>query len=176
MQVPGRSSLTIKSTGGVFRTLVSDIIVHIPGNQNGIRVKAIWDTGATGSVITQNVAASLGLIVTGFAMVNTANGIANQKTYTVDIEFPKLALIQSVLVTEVPELAGGCGALIGMDIITLGDFSITNHLGVTCMSFRIPSSHEIDYVANPTFGITPVKNMTSGRHNSNFTPPRKKRR
>ncbi|MBI3139488.1 MAG: SEC-C domain-containing protein [Sphingobacteriales bacterium] len=46
-----------------------------------------------------------------------------------------------------------------MDIITLGDFSITNHNGDTCMSFRLPSSHEIDYVKNLNYGITPVKNI-----------------
>lgn len=67
--------------------------------------------------------------------------------------------------TEVSALSGGCDALIGMDVITLGDFSITNHKGITCMSFRCPSSHEIDYVTNLQMGIVQqphvnVKNVT----------------
>lgn len=42
-----------------------------------------------------------------------------------------------------------------MDIITLGDFSITNYNGVTCMSFGLPSKHEIDYVKDSkTFNST----------------------
>jgi hypothetical protein len=37
--------------------------------------------------------------------------------------------------------------LIGLDIITIGDFSITNHNGKTVVSFRIPSdTYHIDYV------------------------------
>jgi len=33
-----------------------------------------------------------------------------------------------------------------MDVITQGDFSITNTNGQTTMSFRIPSKKEVDYV------------------------------
>jgi hypothetical protein len=170
------SSFTIKSNGGILRSLISDIIVHIPGGPSGLTIKAIWDAGATGSVISQKVAKTLGLIVSGYAVVNTANGQATQKTYTVDVGLPNKVLIQNVLVTEVDSLTAGCDALIGMDIITLGDFSITNHKGITCMSFRFPSCHEIDYVTNPTFGITAFKNISPGLRGSNFTPSKKKRK
>jgi hypothetical protein len=44
-------------------------------------------------------------------------------------------------------VAGGFEAIIGMDIITQGDFSITNVGGETCMSFRTPSIRRVDYVA-----------------------------
>lgn len=36
--------------------------------------------------------------------------------------------------------------LIGMDIITTGDFSITNYNEHTTMSFRTPSIQTIDFV------------------------------
>lgn len=36
--------------------------------------------------------------------------------------------------------------LIGMDIITLGDFAVTNVNGKTVFSFRYPSCEKIDYV------------------------------
>ena len=36
--------------------------------------------------------------------------------------------------------------LIGMDIITLGDFSVTNVDNATTFSFRYPSCETIDYV------------------------------
>lgn len=36
--------------------------------------------------------------------------------------------------------------LIGMDIITLGDFALSNFEGKTVFTFRIPSVAEIDYV------------------------------
>ena len=40
----------------------------------------------------------------------------------------------------------GVDVLIGMDIITQGDFIITNQSNKTVMSFRIPSLTTIDYV------------------------------
>lgn len=149
-------ALTIKADG-IARVLHTEAHVLIPNTTTGTKVKAIWDTGATGSVITKKVSQVLGLVPTGYAQVNTANGVAKQNTFTVDIGLPNGVIIQGITVTEVDGFSGGCEALIGMDIISLGDFSITNHNGKTCMSFRVPSGHEIDYVANPNYGLTPVK-------------------
>ena len=36
--------------------------------------------------------------------------------------------------------------LIGMDIIGLGDFAVTNANGKTTFSFRVPSVREIDFI------------------------------
>lgn len=110
------------------------------------------------------------------AQVNTANGMATQNTYTIDIELPNNVIIQGIIATEIDALVAGCDALIGMDVITLGDFSITNHKGSTCMSFRVPSKHELDYVKNLNYGITPIKYVPPGQPGSKFTPSRKKRK
>lgn len=169
-------ALTVKSHNGLMRSLVTPLEIIVPGTNNTIKINGIWDTGATGSVITKKVAASLGLIETGMAQVNTANGIANQKTYTVDIKLPNNVIIQGVIVTEADALSGGCDSLVGMDIITLGDFSITNHKGQSCFSFRIPSGHEIDYVKNVTYGITPIKNISPGKVGSNIALKKKKKK
>jgi uncharacterized protein YecA (UPF0149 family) len=40
-----------------------------------------------------------------------------------------------------------------MDVITLGDFSITNWNDKTCMSYRYPSLHEIDYRKSPKLKV-----------------------
>jgi hypothetical protein len=170
------TAFTVKSTGGLLRVLITDIYIHIPGSNSHTAIKAIWDTGASGSAITKKVAQQLGLIPSGMAHVNTANGIATQMTYTVDIGLPNKVIIQGIVATQVDALAAGCDALIGMDVITLGDFSVTNHNGSTCMSFRVPSGHEIDYVKNLNYGITPIKNIPAGKTGSNFTPAKKKRK
>lgn len=170
------SAFTVKSNGGLLNVLITEIAIHIPGTSNNVKVKAIWDTGATGSVITQSVVNKLVLLPTGMATVHTANGPATRNTYTVDIGLPNQVLIGQVIATGVDALSSGCDALIGMDIIGLGDFSITNHKGVTCMSFRVPSGHEIDYVKNLTYGITPIKHIPPGQMGSNFTPKKKKRK
>lgn len=174
MLSPGSSAFTVKSNSGLLRVLITDINVHIPGKVNYSSIKAIWDTGASGCAITKKVAQQLGLVPTGMAQVNTANGIATQNTYTIDIGLPNKVIIQGIIATEIDALAAECDALIGMDVITLGDFSITNHNGATCMSFRVPSGHEIDYVKNPNYGITPIKNILPGKQEAIL--PRLKRK
>lgn len=105
---------------------------------------------------------------------HTANGMALQPTFIVDIVLPNGLKVRDVTVTGASALSGGCDVLIGMDIIALGDFSITNYKDCTCMSFRIPSMHEIDYVKNLNFKLTPQ--IKAGQPGSNFTPKKKKRR
>jgi hypothetical protein len=57
--------------------------------------------------------------------------------------------VAGVLVSEFPQaIPGGFEAIIGMDVICLGDFSITNARGQTWMSFRMPPCEHIDYVAD----------------------------
>ena len=52
--------------------------------------------------------------------------------------------IQNVMVTA-GKLGNDTDFLIGMDIITLGDFSVTNFEGKTTFSFRYPSCETINY-------------------------------
>jgi predicted aspartyl protease len=107
------------------------------------------DTGATGCVITLKVINELGLISTGMTEVHTANGKVLKRTFDISLRLVQNnVLINGIIATEADALSGGCDALIGMDVISIGDFSITNYKGVTCMSFRTPSMHEIDYVKN----------------------------
>jgi hypothetical protein len=44
-------------------------------------------------------------------------------------------------------LPGDIDALIGMDILGLGDFAVTHHGGNTAFSFCVPSRRHIDFVA-----------------------------
>lgn len=146
-------ALTIKSGFGLARVLSCPIGILDPATKQTISVNAIWDTGATASVITTAVVNRLGLTADGVTEVSTANGKANQNTYIVNISLPNGAQFMGAIVTEVTELSGGVEALIGMDIITCGDLSITNHNNTTCLSFRVPSSHEIDYCKEPDLKI-----------------------
>jgi hypothetical protein len=43
-------------------------------------------------------------------------------------------------------IPNGCDMLIGMDVINLGDFAVTNYNGRTMFSFRMPSADRIDFV------------------------------
>ncbi len=105
---------------------------------------AIWDTGATTTCITKDVAAALNLVPVGTVVTSTAGGDKECNVYCVDIILPNKVAVTNLSVYEV-HLTNE-DVLIGMDIIKHGDFSITNYSGTTKLSFRIPSSRHIDYV------------------------------
>jgi hypothetical protein len=114
---------------------------------------AIWDTGATHSAITNAVADDLGLKPTGIAEVRHAKGKSSTNTYLVNISLPNKVMMGQVRVTEVELIPDAHVSdenqpqvLIGMDIIGMGDFAVTNLNGRTVLSFRTPSSREIDFI------------------------------
>lgn len=106
--------------------------------------KALWDTGATNSVVTKDTAKKLGLVSIGKTKVFHAGGESTTNVFIVNIFLPN-RIIFPVKVTECDD-STTFGLIIGMDIISRGDFSITNTNGRTAVSFRIPSLERIDYV------------------------------
>lgn len=108
--------------------------------------RALWDTGATNSLITSAVVAQLGLVATGRVNVSHAAGISEANTYVVSLMLQNNVLVGGITAVETHDGVGDFGVIIGMDIITLGDFSITNLGGKTWMTFRQPSRSHVDYV------------------------------
>jgi hypothetical protein len=64
--------------------------------------------------------------------------------YSVNLYLPNGIKVPDVNVAE--GIPFGCDMLIGMDIIGLGDFAVSNYSGRTLFSFRMPSLTEIDFV------------------------------
>ena len=86
-------------------------------------------------------------------------------------------MIPNVQVTQCDDGRGDFDMIIGMDVITLGDFSVTNVGGNTTFSFRWSSIKEIDYVqeADKLTAID-TKRPATGRKGQKYTPPKKKRK
>ena len=150
---PKFQALTIKANGTAAQ-IITDLRVSTafdllsPPNPipNSIATKALWDTGASKSVISQALAATLRLVATGATNVVHAGGQSVSPTHVVNFYLPNNVAISGVLVTEFPGTSN-FGAIVGMDVITLGDLAITNVSGETWMSFRTPSMMKVDYVA-----------------------------
>jgi len=106
--------------------------------------QALWDTGATNSVITKVVVDKLGLSPIGMGRVYTPQGEAITNMYLVNLLLPNNIGIPSLRVSE--GILKGFDVLIGMDIISLGDFAITHKNDGTVFSFQLPSTHEYDFV------------------------------
>ncbi|MCL2881456.1 MAG: SEC-C metal-binding domain-containing protein [Coriobacteriia bacterium] len=109
-------------------------------------VQGLWDTGATSSCVSNEVANDLGLIVRGSAEVQHAGGSSLLNTYIVNILLPNNVGFSGVPVMEADIHRQGFDMIIGMDIITQGDFALTNKDGHSRFSFRTPSTETIDYV------------------------------
>jgi hypothetical protein len=123
---------------------------------------AVWDTGATNSVITENVIIQCQLKPTGITVVDTAQGSHRTETYLVGIVLPNLVGFPSVRVSK-GTLTSAYDVLIGMDIIGSGDFAVTNKDGKTVFSFRLPSTELIDFVKHPQYR-TPASSVKVGRN------------
>ena len=123
----------------VLKTQISIIIdkkINPYYKKDNDSYEAIWDTGATNTVISEKLAKELNLTSVGKARVGTAGGIIEVDKYILGLKLPNNLQIKNVMIT-----AGklyGTDFLIGMDIITLGDFSVTNLNGKTTFSFRYP--------------------------------------
>jgi len=147
--VPQFSAFTSKADG-LANVLQSNVSVFqpVPGINPKIETfVAIWDTGATSSVVTPKVIKSLGLIPTGKTnLVGVTGAKENADTFLVSFILPNKVRVDNIRVAEVPQLTGNADILIGMDIITIGDFSVTNVGKKTVFTFRFPSIKTIDYV------------------------------
>ena len=106
---------------------------------------ALWDTGATGTCISKDVVTKLNLVPHGKQLMHTPSGFTIVNTYLVDIILPSNFVARDVVVSDSKIGDQGIGTLIGMDIITRGDFSVSNYNGKTVFTFRTPSQEKIDF-------------------------------
>lgn len=115
------------------------------GGGESLSAQAIWDTGATHSSISPRLAKSLGLASIDTIRVDTAGG----ETKVCDVYLVDLQLPNDIRITDVSAAGLDLGKdefLIGMDVITLGDFAVSNFEGKTCYTFRIPSIRRINFM------------------------------
>jgi hypothetical protein len=141
---------------GIANVLISDIFVSEAYDpQSGLQqpegkpFKGIWDTGASCTIINSRIISELGLQPSGRTKVSAVGDGGKVNEYLTDTYYINVALPNKVIMVGVVaakgELSGG-DALLGMDIISSGDFAVTNVGRKTKLSFRTPSVEEIDFV------------------------------
>lgn len=112
-------------------------------------VRTQWDTGATGTCISKEVVSKLCLVPIGKINVHTPSGIGIMNQYIANIILNNEVVFQNWLVMDSEIGNQGIDVLIGMDIISKGDFALSNYEGRTQFSFRIPSQEHIEYKREP---------------------------
>jgi predicted aspartyl protease len=124
--------------------LTSDALIYniaAGTSKNGNIVTALWDTGAMVSAITPTIAQGMNLIPINRVKVNGVNNTSLADMVKISIGLPNQFMIKEINVL-VCNLVIGVDMLIGMDIIRLGDFSISNGDGKTLFSFAMPPFEE----------------------------------
>jgi len=99
------------------------------------QIIALWDTGATISVISEETAEKLDLFSIGKLLVNHADGQIECNTYIINVFLQNQIEFTGIVVacSRLP----GIDMLIGMDIITKGNFSMINDEGRTIFSYSV---------------------------------------
>lgn len=127
----------------IQRKLINSAVVE--SEKEHVPVKAQWDTGATGTCISKELANKLKLIPTGLVNVHTPSGIGTMNKYMInlvlnnEVRFVNLSVMDSEIGKQ------GINVLIGMDIISNGDFAVSNYDGKTYFSFWLPSQEHVEY-------------------------------
>ena len=144
--MPRTYSFTTISGQGILLTLTNEchLAPWYPDRDIPTReYTAIWDTGATASMVSDRVVQDCNLRPIGRARLYHASGSVWTEKYLVNIILPNNVLVKQVTVTRGSFVGGDI--LIGMDIISTGDFAVTNLNGRTKFTFRYPSSEDIDF-------------------------------
>ena len=127
--------------------LVTEVVVS--SSEQFQKYHALWDTGATNCAISNRVIEELQLKSIDIIKVRYGDGEKDSNVYLMNILLPNNVMIQSIRATSLhitEEDDNTIDILVGMDIISLGCFAITNYNNKTALSFAIPSCEKIDFV------------------------------
>lgn len=151
--------ITVCMVAKVSDPLSEESIIIMPE-----KFTALWDTGATHSCISEKLIKKLGLIPYRTAIAKTAKHKYETNVYAVTIIlfnekderviFPFISASEGIFTNEDEQndiSKQEIDVIIGMDIITKGDFAITNLNGKTIFSFRYPSIGGIDLENNSNY-------------------------
>ena len=137
-----------QKTEGRFNFLITDVVIKCNGKE--VKIKGLWDTGASKSAIDLTVISHLGLQPVDKISIGTADGVKALKNQYIleEVLLPNNVIVPTLQATEANISGQGIHMLVGMDIISMGNFSIT-HKKPTGMTFSFsvpPFGSEVDYV------------------------------
>lgn len=139
------SSFTFKYPR-IVNQLITNRVSLINGNKKNDNIIALWDTGATCSCISKLMISRLSLIPISKTKILTPSGEKIFNQYYLNVKLPNGARVNNCLVCESEIDRQNLDIIIGMGIISRGDFAISNNKHRTIFSYRIPSLSNIDFV------------------------------
>jgi len=120
---------------GLAKKVISQAAITSPDNGKSINVTAIWDTGATTSLINEKIVKTLKLKEISVAKVKHVAGTSTFPIYLAAIEIQGGMNLSEHRLVSFPSIHA-FEMIIGMDIIALGKFCIENKNGNSVFSFK----------------------------------------
>lgn len=114
----------------------ADLSLCTPGAQ-WIRVKALWDTGAITSCVSERFIKKIGAQPCDTGVGVSSTGQVDISYYFLNIRLAGNIIFQNVRVAAFPLKQHDVDLLIGMDIIQKGIFKTENKVGKTVLTFEI---------------------------------------
>ncbi len=146
---PKSASFTVRADGKLpvilFDVVISPATLGKRNYSNPVRrrCRAMWSTGAARSQLSRKLIEELELEV-----IVKEESNKQQLFYGLDVYLPNKVRMAKVEMTEIEHAMPhpGIECIIGMDIISMGDCSVSHSDGNTFFSFRVPSLGGTDYV------------------------------
>ena len=132
----------LQQVGPVIEVILTPSVPFIqemgisPSSTKAVKILAMIDTGATGTVISKGLAATLGINPVGTILINTPSH-TNVSCYQFDVQivFPNNVNIASIVVTEASLQGQHIQCLIGRDVLKHGVLIYTGYDNSFTLSF-----------------------------------------
>ena len=116
--------------------------VAVGGEGSMMAVNALWDTGSTESLISEKIVKMIDPILKSKAKYVTRDVVIECETYAVSLSLSDEITFRDVLMKKADLSDKNVDIIIGMDIISRGDFEIRNYNNLVEFAFRIPPRNE----------------------------------
>ena len=116
--------------------------VAVGGEGSMMAVNALWDTGSTESLISEKIVKMIEPILKNKSKYVTRDIVIECETYAVSLSLSDEITFRDVLMKKADLSDKNVDIIIGMDIISRGDFEIRNYNNLVEFAFRIPPKNE----------------------------------
>ena len=116
--------------------------VAVGGEGSMMAVNALWDTGSTESLISEKIVKMIEPILKNKSKYVTRDVVIECETYAVSLSLSDEITFRDVLMKKADLSDKNVDIIIGMDIISRGDFEIRNYNNLVEFVFRIPPKNE----------------------------------
>jgi hypothetical protein len=127
--------------------IITPVTLHAVSFNSSLSLStnALWDTGASMSAITPEIKDKLKVTPVDKKTIAGIHSTQVVDVVLVTVELPNSVIKKNIKVA-VCNITSNVGMIIGMDIISLGDFALSNGDGQTLLSFAVPPFQEkIDF-------------------------------